>query len=199
MRNLLARADTRYMDELGLLQRSFNRMLAAIGLLIGTVQKEADEVAALPEQLAGATGSISASGSQFASSALSLTSQLDMQRQYAEEGAQHTLARAAKEVADTIAVVRQNIAAAVTAMGQGERDVRDVGGIADEANRALGTMLDGIRRITEVIGETASASRVQSSTMETLTATMTGVQWSPSNFRREPVLHPFLGPQPARQ
>jgi methyl-accepting chemotaxis protein len=288
--NLLARADTRYTDELGLLQRSFNRMLGAIGQLIGTVQKEADEVAVLAEQLAGATASISASGSQFASTAVGLTSQLETQRQYAQEGAQHTQqafgaserlreraeemdssarslvgaaessrdaigrasgtlvtisdrvhatattvgalgdasadidefvetvsriarqtnllalnaaieaaragehgkgfavvaeevrklaeesARAAKEVADTIAIVRQNIAAAVTSMSEGEREVRDVGGIADEANRALGTMLDGIRRIAEVIGETATVSRTQSSTMETLTATMTGVQ-----------------------
>jgi methyl-accepting chemotaxis protein len=288
--NLLTRADTRYTDELGLLQRSFNRMLAAIGQLIGTVQKEADEVAALAEQLAGATGSISVSGSQFASTAVALRSQLEMQRQYAEEGTQHTQqafgaserlreraeemdasarslvgaaessrdaigrasealmtiservratattvsalgdasahvdefvdtvsriarqtnllalnaaieaaragehgkgfavvaeevrklaeesARAAKEIAETIAVVRQNIAAAVTSMGQGERDVRDVGGIAGEANRALGTMLEGIRRIAEVVGETATVSRVQSSTMETLTGTMTGVQ-----------------------
>jgi methyl-accepting chemotaxis protein len=92
-------------------------------------------------------------------------------RKLAEESA-----RAAKEVADTIAIVRQNIAAAVTSMSEGEREVRDVGGIADEANRALGTMLDGIRRIAEVIGETATVSRTQSSTMETLTATMTGVQ-----------------------
>jgi methyl-accepting chemotaxis protein len=84
--------------------------------------------------------------------------------------------RAAKEVTDTIAIVRQNIAAAVASMGQGERDVRDVGTVADEANRALGTMLDGIRRVADVIAETASVSRAQSKTMDTLTATMTGVQ-----------------------
>jgi methyl-accepting chemotaxis protein len=287
--NLLARADVRYADELGLLQRNFNRMLATIGQLIGTVQTEADQVATLAELLAGTTTSISASGTQLASTAKNLTSQLDVQRQFAEEGAQHTQqafgaserlreraeqmesnartlfgvaersrdaigrasgalvsisdhvratattvgalgdaslhidefvetvsriarqtnllalnaaieaaragehgkgfavvaeevrklaeesARAAKEVADAVAVVRLNISAAVTSMGQGERDVHDVGGIADEANRALGTILDGIRRITEVIGEAATVSRAQSSTMETLTATMTGV------------------------
>jgi methyl-accepting chemotaxis protein len=288
--NLLARADVRYTDELGLLQRNFNRMLATIGHLIGTVQKEADQVATLAEQLIGTTTSISASGNQFASTATNLTNQLEAQRRFAEEGAQHTQqalgaserlreraeqtesnahslvgaaeqsrdaigrasgalvtisdhvratamavgalgdaslhidefvetvsriarqtnllalnaaieaaragehgkgfavvaeevrklaeesARAAKEVADAVAVVRLNITAAITSMGQGERDVRDVGGVAEEANRALGTMLDGIRRIAEVIGETATVSRAQSSTMETLTATMTGVQ-----------------------
>jgi methyl-accepting chemotaxis protein len=288
--NLLARADTRYSDELGLLQRSFNRMLEVQGQLIGAVQREADEVAALADQLASASGHLSASGVQFASTAVSLTTQLEEQQRQAQEGTAHTQqayaaserlreraeemessaaslvgaaetsrdaigrasgalvtisdgvretaatvgalaqasehvdefvdtvariarqtnllalnaaieaaragehgkgfavvaeevrklaeesAHAAKEVADTIAVVRRNIAAAVTSMAQGEKDVRDVGGVADEANRALGSMLDGVRRIADVVTETASVSRVQSGTMETLTATMTGVQ-----------------------
>lgn len=288
--NLLARADTRYSDELGLLQRSFNRMLEVQGHLIGAVQREADEVAALAEQLASSSGLLSASGVQFASTAVSLTEQLQQQQRQAQEGSAHTeqayaasellreraeamessatslvgaaessrdaisrasgalvtisdrvretaatvgalgqasahvdefvdtiarIARqtnllalnaaieaaragehgkgfavvaeevrklaeesalAAKEVADSIAVVRQNIAAAVTSMAQGEKDVRDVGGVADEANTALGSMLDGVRRIADVVAETASVSRVQSGTMATLSATMTGVQ-----------------------
>ena len=288
--NLRARADVRNSDELGLLQRSFNRMLEAQGALIGSVQREADAVASLADRLAAATGRLSASGTEFASTAVSLTTQLETQRQHAKSGSQHTQqalgaserlreraeamessaeslvgaaelsrdaigrassalvtisdrvretaatvgalgsasdnvdefvdtvsriarqtnllalnaaieaaragehgkgfavvaeevrklaeesGRAAKEVADTIAVVRSNIAAAVTSMAQGERDVRDVGGVADEATRALGTMLDGVRSLAEVVAETASVSRTQSQTMETLTATMTGVQ-----------------------
>jgi methyl-accepting chemotaxis protein len=288
--NLLARAETRYSDELGLLQRSFNRMLEVLGRLIGTIQREADEVAGLAEQLALATATLSDSGTELAATAVSLTTRLESQRRYADEGTRHTgqafgaserlreraeqmeasarslvgaaemsrdaigraadtlvtisdqvrstaatvgalgsaservgefvdsvsriarqtnllalnaaieaaragehgkgfavvaeevrklaeeSGRAAKEVADTIAVVRENIAAAVASMGQGERDVRDVGSVADEANQALGAMLDGIRRIADVIAETASVSRAQSATMETLTATMSGVQ-----------------------
>jgi methyl-accepting chemotaxis protein len=288
--NLLARADTRYSDELGLLQRSFNRMLEALGHLIGAVQREADEVAVLAEQLAAATGGLSASGTEFAATAVNLTTHLESQRRFAEEGTRHTQqalgaserlreraeemesnaqslvgaaessrnaigrasdalvtisdrvrstaatvdalggaservdefvdtvsriarqtnllalnaaieaaragehgkgfavvaeevrklaeesGRAAKEVTETIAIVRQNITAAVTSMAQGERDVRDVGTVADEANRALGTMVAGIRRIAEVITETASVSRTQSTTMGTLTDTMSGVQ-----------------------
>lgn len=288
--NLLARADMRYSDELGLLQRSFNRMLEVQGQLIGAVQREADEVASAAERLASASSQLSANGGKFASTAVSLTRQLEQQGRQAQEGTAHThqahaaserlrekaeamessasalvdaaessrdaigrasgalltisdrvratsatvgalgqaseqvdefvdtisriarqtnllalnaaieaaragehgkgfavvaeevrtlaeeSARAAREVAETIAQVRQNIAAAVASMAQGEKDVRDVGGVADEANRALGSMLDGIRRIAEVVADTASVSRVQSATMETLTATMTGVQ-----------------------
>lgn len=288
--NLLVRAEGRYTDELGLLQRSFNRMLEATGQLIGTVQHEADEVAALAERLASATEALSASGTEFATTALDLTEHLETQRQSAIDGAarsEHALGtserlreraevmesdvralveagaqsrsaigrasttlvtisdrvrstaltvgalgsaservnefvdavsriarqtnllalnaaieaaragehgkgfaivaeevrklaeesgRAAKEVADTISLVRENIAAAVASMGEGERDVRDVGTVAGEADRALGAILDGIRRITEVVAETVTVSRDQSATMQALTTTMTGVQ-----------------------
>jgi methyl-accepting chemotaxis protein len=92
-------------------------------------------------------------------------------RKLAEESA-----RAARDVADTNAAVRHDIAAAVASMTKGERDVRDVGSVADEANRALGTMLDGIRRITNIVVETAGVSREQSAAMETLTGSIAGIQ-----------------------
>jgi methyl-accepting chemotaxis protein len=288
--NLLARVDTRSTDELGLLQQSFDRMLERLGQLIGTVQHEADQVAALAERLAAATGTLSASGSEFAATAVNLTRQLDEQRSYTEDGARHSeqayqaferlrgraqdmesnahllvdaaetsrqsigraattlvalservrstaatvgalgsaservnefaeaiariarqtnllalnaaieaaragehgkgfavvaeevrklaeeSGRAAREVAETNAAVRDDIAAAVASMGEGEREVRDVGGVADEANAALGAMLDGIRRITDIVVETAGVSREQSAAMETLTASIAGIQ-----------------------
>ena len=288
--NLLARVDTRSTDELGLLQQSFDRMLERLGQLIGTVQREADEVASLAEQLAAASGTLSANGSEFAATAVNLTRQLDTQRRYTEDGARHSeqayqaferlrgraqdmesnahvlvgaaetsresiarsattlvalsdrvrstaatvgalgsaservnefaesiariarqtnllalnaaieaaragehgkgfavvaeevrklaeeSGRAAREVADTNAAVRDDIAAAVASMSEGEREVRDVGGVADEANAALGAMLDGIRRISDIVVETAAVSRDQSAAMETLTASIAGIQ-----------------------
>ena len=288
--NLLARVDTRSTDELGLLQQSFDRMLERLGQLIGTVQREADEVAGVAERLAAATGTLSANGSEFAATAVNLTRQLDAQRRYTADGAHHTKqasqafdrlrgraqdmessahllvgaaessresigraaatlvtlservrstaatvgalgsaservnefaeaiariarqtnllalnaaieaaragehgkgfavvaeeirklaeesGRAAREVADTNATVRDDIAAAVASMGEGEREVRDVGGVADEATGALGAMLDGIRGITDIVMETAGVSREQSAAMETLTASIAGIQ-----------------------
>lgn len=288
--NLLARAPAHHTDELGLLQNAFNRMLGVLGQLIGVVQREAEEVAVLADQLAGATGTLSTNGAQFARTAVGLTNQLDTQRRYAEDGAHHTdqalvaserlreraeemessanalveaaetsrsaigraahtlvtigervqstaasvgaldsaseqvgefvdavariarqtnllalnaaieaaragehgrgfavvaeevrklaeeSARAAKDVATTIALVRETIVTAVDLMAEGERDVRGVGGVADEANHALGVMLEGIRRIADVISEAAAVSRMQSATMGTLRTTMNGVR-----------------------
>ena len=288
--NLLARADGRHGDELGLLQVSFNRMLQALGKLIGAVQQEADGVAALAVQLAEATASLSNGGIQFLQTAVELTNHLAMQRDYAMEGSKHAAralaateqvrdsaermesstqslmtsaessrnaidraseslvtisdqvrttsftvdglgdasnqvgefvdtvariarqtnllalnaaieaaragehgrgfgvvaeevrklaeesSRAAKEITQTIALVRQNIAAVVDSMRKGERDVRDVGSVADEANHALGGLLEGVRHIADVVADTADISRTQSGTMRTLSATMQGVE-----------------------
>jgi methyl-accepting chemotaxis protein len=84
--------------------------------------------------------------------------------------------RAAKDVAITIATVRENIATAVQSMTEGEQEVRNVGEIATEANAALSTMLAGIERISEVIGEAANVSRKQSAAMADLSGVIQNVQ-----------------------
>ncbi len=88
--NLRARVDTKYTDELGFLQRSFNRMLDHLGMLIASVQREAGEVAAFAEQLAGATNTLNRSGGDFARAALDMTDQLESQRSLAVSGGQET-------------------------------------------------------------------------------------------------------------
>src|SRR5437763_8617130 len=261
--NLAARADSRYADELGFLQRTFNRTLEQLGALIATMQREADEVAASAEQLAGATHGFNTVGTGFASTAQKLTAQIERQRAYAVSGKERTgealaaserlraraeevdhdavglvetaqrsrdsvlrasdtllaigervrtasgtvsalgvaservgdfveavsriarqtnllalnaaieaaragehgrgfavvaeevrklaeeSGRAAKDIAATIADVRENIAVAGQSMSEGEREVLGVGEIANEANTALSTMLAGTGRITE--------------------------------------------------
>ena len=282
--DLQVRADARYTDELGLLQRSFNRMLEEIGVIIGTVQREADEVATFAEELAASSEELHRTGTEFSETAQGLAAQLDTQRSHTETGTRRTRdvarsaerlreraeqmessahelvdsagesrdaigrsartlvsvgarvretsttvlslaaaserigefveavsriarqtnllalnaaieaaragehgrgfavvaeevrtlaeesGRAAREIAATIAAVRDSIDTAVASMAEGEREVRDVGEIATHATTALGAMLDGVARIAEVIGEAAVVSRDQSAAMADLTA-----------------------------
>ena len=288
--NLLARAESKYTDELGFLQRGFNRMLDEIGQVIGAVQREADEVAAFAEELAAATEELNHTGQTFADTAQRLNTQLGRQRSFTQDGARQThdaltsaerlreraedmeanahrlvgeagasreaiaraaqalvdvgqkvrdtattvgtlagaservgdfvdavsaiarqtnllalnaaieaaragehgrgfaivaeevrklaeeSARAAAEIAATINVVRENIAAAVRAMTEGEQEVRGVGEIAATADQALGAMLAGITRTAEVITEAAAVSRAQSATMGSLSTVIQNVQ-----------------------
>ena len=288
--NLLARAEGKYTDELGFLQRGFNRMLDEIGQIIGAVQREADEVAAYAEELASATQQLNHTGATFAETARRLNAQLEQQRSFTQDGSRQTQealtsaerlreraedmksnahrlvdeagssrqtiaraaqalvdvgqkardtattvgalagaservgdfveavsaiarqtnllalnaaieaaragehgrgfaivaeevrklaeesARAAAEIAATITTVRENIAAAVQAMTEGEQEVRDVGEIAATADDALGAMLAGIARTAEVITEAAAVSRAQTAAMASLSTVIQNVQ-----------------------
>ncbi len=58
---LAVRAAAAEADELGFLEKSFNRMLEEIGTTISSVQREADEVAAFAEELAAAAQELHAS------------------------------------------------------------------------------------------------------------------------------------------
>jgi methyl-accepting chemotaxis protein len=287
--NLLARADARYADELGFLQRSFNGMLGQLDRLLGTVKGESDEVASYAERLAGSSRGLSASGAQFASTADALNRYVSEQRTLAEQGRRETdhalgaserlrgnleemnsnaqmlvesarqshesiarasatllsigervretaasvsalgaaservgdfvdatsriarqtnllalnaaieaaragehgrgfgvvaeevrklaeeSARAAREVAVTIAEVRENIASTVHAMSESEQQVRNVGDVAADANGAIGTTLTGIGRVAELIAEAAQGSREQAMAMRQLSEVMSGM------------------------
>ena len=288
--NLLARAEDKYKDELGFLQRGFNRMLEQMGQIIASVQREADEVAAVAEQLASAAEQLNATGTEFATTARDMSTQLQRQRDYTQTGSRQTAqalaaseglrqrseqmehdaralvdsaelsrdaigkasgalvtigqrvresaatvgalgdtsekvgdfveavsriarqtnllalnaaieaaragehgkgfavvaeevrklaeesGRAAKDVAAMIATVRDTISSAVQSMSEGERDVRNVGQVAAEATQALGTMLDGIGRMAEVVATTANVSRTQSATMAGLSTAIQSVE-----------------------
>ena len=288
--NLLVRAEARYRDELGFLERSFNRMLEEIGHIIGTVQREADEVATYAEQLAGAALQLNASGSQVAAMAATLSDDLEMQRAHAGTGMQQTSdvlaaserlrdragrmeadaqslleaagasrdaigrasttlveigervrdaattvealsgaseqvgefvdtvsriakqtnllalnaaieaaragehgkgfavvaeevrklaeesSAAAKQIATTITSVRESIAMATQTMSVGERQVRNVGEVAGSANQALGTILEGVERLAEVITEASAVSRAQSTAMAALSGAIVQIQ-----------------------
>lgn len=88
--NLNARVQTPYSDELGFLQRTFNRMMERLGGLIGVVKHEADEVAQYAEQLAESSRVLSASGVEFATTADALNRYIDRQATFAAGGRQRT-------------------------------------------------------------------------------------------------------------
>jgi methyl-accepting chemotaxis protein len=77
---LAVRAPAGEADELGFLERSFNRMLEEIGATISTVQREADEVAAYAEQLAAAAEELHATSDVVTGTAQQLATDLSAQR-----------------------------------------------------------------------------------------------------------------------
>ena len=77
---LAVRASAAESDELGFLERSFNRMLSEIATTISTVQREADEVAAFAEELAASAQELHASSEEVTHTAQELAQGLGRQR-----------------------------------------------------------------------------------------------------------------------
>ncbi|HWJ23163.1 MAG TPA: methyl-accepting chemotaxis protein [Gemmatimonadaceae bacterium] len=164
--NLLVRADARYSDELGFLERSFNGMLARMGQIIGAVQREAEDVAAYADRVAQATQALHAAGAEFAATARDLSERLEAQRGFTEAGTKQTShARAASDglrdragemEADAQALVeaaersRDSITRAGTtlvAIGEKVRtSAATVGTLAGDSER-VGNFVDTVARI----------------------------------------------------
>ena len=84
-RGLLAvRAAAQESDELGFLEKSFNKMIEEIGGTISTVQREADEVAAFAEELAASAEELHATSETVTHTAQQLAGDLGKQRDMAE-------------------------------------------------------------------------------------------------------------------
>lgn len=84
--DLTARADARHDDELGFLERSFNGMLDELQLLIDTVQREADELAAVATQVYGSTTTLERRAVEVTGGAHALSDELEAQRHHAADG-----------------------------------------------------------------------------------------------------------------
>lgn len=85
-------------------------------------------------------------------------------------------AGAAREITETTSAVRERIAAVMRIMSENEATVRDVGAVATDATAALGGILDGSRRLADVVGEAASVSRLQEQAMTELATVIAGVR-----------------------
>jgi len=86
--DLRARADARHADELGFLERSYNRMLDDLTMLIETMQQESDELAAVAVQVYGSASELQRRAGDVASGAQALRDEVAQQRARAGSGVQ---------------------------------------------------------------------------------------------------------------
>lgn len=84
--DLSARADARHADELGFLERSFNGMLDELQILIETVQRESDELAAVAAQVAASASTLQRRAVEVSAGAHSLSEELHVQQERAAAG-----------------------------------------------------------------------------------------------------------------
>ena len=158
--DLAVRAPGAEEDELGVLERSFNRMMDAMSATIAVVQREADEVAAYAETLAASSDDLRRTSASAGGSAARLAAQLRDQRGITAshgEGAQRTSADAATLRARAAAMAQRAQALQATADASRERVGRagaTLVGIGDEVRRSAGAV-SALAPVSDRIGELA--------------------------------------------
>ena len=138
------RAPATTLDELGLLEVSFNHMLEQIGRIIGEVQREADEVAAFADVLAEAAERMLASSRAVAATAADLAREMSAQRGRAD-GSQHDSTAAAGE-AESLQARAQAVADDARRLVEAAERGRDSVGRAGETLLAIGEDVRGTAR-----------------------------------------------------
>jgi methyl-accepting chemotaxis protein len=147
------RAPAATLDELGLLEVSFNHMLEQIGRTIGEVQREADEVAAFADVLAEAAERMLASSRGVASTAADLAQEMSAQRGRADGGHRDSTAAAgeAESLQTRAQAVADDARRLVDAAGRG----RDSVGRASETLLAIG---EDVRATARTVHELSGIS-----------------------------------------
>ena len=143
-----ARAEAQTADELGFLERSFNRMLDELSLLIEAVQGEADEVAAVAMQVHGSASVLLQEAEDLSNGASTLSEQLAVQRTRAEEGAMAS--HRARDMAGE-ALVRADATA---------HEAGSVDDAAKAGRRAIERAAQQLVAIREDVGATANKVRL---------------------------------------
>src|SRR5207253_2921490 len=168
---LAVRAAALESDELGFLEKSFNKMIEEIGGTISTVQREADEVAAFAEQLAASAEQLHATSETVTHTAQRLAGDLAKQRDMAE-GARGESGKAADQAealrvraelmqVDAARLVADEVRALAAEAGKSAREVAELvselrAGI-DAAARAMQSGEAKVRDIGAVAAEADSA------------------------------------------
>jgi methyl-accepting chemotaxis protein len=154
---LAVRAPAAESDELGFLERSFNRMLGEIGMTISTVQREADEVAAFAEQLAAAAEQLHATTEEVTHTAGELAQGLSQQRSMVESArAESAKAAAQAESLRVRAELMQADAVRLVATAERGRErvaraSKTLRGVGEEVRATAATVL-GLSSMSERIG-----------------------------------------------
>jgi len=144
--DLAVRASGAAADTLGMLERSFNRMMEATAATIASVQREADEVAAYAETLAGTTDELRRTSASVGGSAARLAAQLREQRGIATTSGDHT-----ERTSDDAAGLRQR----ADAMAARARDLQQAGEVSRErigrAGKALVSIGDDVHKSSAAV------------------------------------------------
>src|SRR5438874_1201750 len=154
---LAVRAAAQESDELGFLEKSFNKMIEEIGGTISTVQREADEVSAFAEQLAASAEELHATSETVTHTAQRLAGDLSKQRDMAEDarGESDKAADQAEALRVRAELMQVDAARLVSAAERGRERVarasqtlRTVG----EEVRATASTVAGLSGMSERIG-----------------------------------------------
>ncbi len=170
--DLASRAEGLAPDELGALERAFNRMMEAMSATIASVQREADEVAAYADTLARSTEDLKRTSGSVGGSAARLAAQLREQRGIAAqsgETTERTTADAAHlgERVDAMAGRAKDLLAAAEASRERiGRAGSTLVAIGDEVRRstasvsALGPLSERIGKLADGISRIARQTRL---------------------------------------
>ena len=154
---LAVRAAAAETDELGFLERSFNRMLEEIATTISSVQREADEVAAFAEQLAASAQELHATSEEVTHTADAMAGGLAQQRAVVENArGESTKASSQAESLRVRAEMMQADAARLVATAERGRErvaraSRTLRAVGEEVRATAATVL-GLSGMSERIG-----------------------------------------------
>ena len=156
------RAPAAESDELGFLEQSFNRMLEQIGATVSSVQRAADEVAALAEQLAASAEHLHSTSEMVTHTAQELAEGLGRQRELAESARGESAkasdqAGALRTRAELMQVDARRLVSAAERgrerVARANQTLRTVG----EEVRATATTVAGLSAMSDRIGGFAQA------------------------------------------